>query len=370
MKDDAVAFVWENFGPLHVDRCEATATRLAGRRRVFGLELGGKSSTYDWENPSAERFAKRTLFPGVPIESIGLFERIKNTLTACLDTGARDIFLCHYEHVATFIVAILLRIMRRRVYVMNDSKFDDYERNLLRELGKAIFYLPYCGGLASGVRSKDYLRFLGVNPKKIMGVYNALDIARMRRSAGDWNSAEFRDRYFSIIARFVPKKNLDVALLAYAKYAGTQSRPRRLVVCGSGPLEQHLRDRVAALGLESNVSFRGFVSAEDVAKVLAQTLALLLPSIEEQFGNVVLEAQALKVPVILSTNCGARDEVIRTGVNGFIVEPDNPEGLAFYMELLANDEHLWKRMRGASDRFEALYSADRFADAVKSLIES
>ena len=65
--------------------------------------------------------------------------------------------------------------------------------------------------------------------------------------------------------------------------------------------------------------------------MLRKSLALILPSTEEQFGFVVLEALALGIPVIVSENVGARDLHVRTGVNGFIFEPDNEKGLAFFM---------------------------------------
>ncbi len=101
--------------------------------------------------------------------------------------------------------------------------------------------------------------------------------------------------------------------------------------------------------------------------MLGKTLALLLVSAQEQFGNVVIEAQALGAPVIVSDNCGARDMLVRNGVNGFVVEPDNPAGLAYFMGLLDRDEALWRRMALASEPFAALGDAAHFARAVAAL---
>jgi glycosyltransferase involved in cell wall biosynthesis len=94
----------------------------------------------------------------------------------------------------------------------------------------------------------------------------------------------------------------------------------------------------------------------------------VLPSIEEQFGNVIPEAQAMGLPVILSDNCGGRDLLVRSGVNGFVVESDNPEGLAYFMQLLSEDEGLWRRMCVASQIFVERANSARFADAVEALI--
>jgi glycosyltransferase involved in cell wall biosynthesis len=117
------------------------------------------------------------------------------------------------------------------------------------------------------------------------------------------------------------------------------------------------------------VIFHGFVQTEQVCQILADTLALLLPSIEEQFGNVVIEAQALNVPVIVSENCGARDELVRSGVNGFVIEPDNPAGLTFFMSLISKDEQLWRRMCCAAPQYASKGDVMEFTLAVERLIE-
>jgi glycosyltransferase involved in cell wall biosynthesis len=70
---------------------------------------------------------------------------------------------------------------------------------------------------------------------------------------------------------------------------------------------------VAGLGLEDLVDFRRFVQTQDICRILGSMLALLLPSTEEQFGNVIIEAMVMGVPVILSFNCDARDLLVLTG---------------------------------------------------------
>ncbi len=76
------------------------------------------------------------------------------------------------------------------------------------------------------------------------------------------------------------------------------------------------------------------------------------------------------LPVILSENCGARDQLIRSGVNGFVVEPDNPAGLAYFMSLLDQDESLWRRMSLATEPFAMLGDASLFAQAVVKLTDA
>jgi glycosyltransferase involved in cell wall biosynthesis len=216
------------------------------------------------------------------------------------------------------------------------------------------------------------MRFLGLSSDRVVSEYNTLSIDRIREAAGGPpapGGAPFADRHLTIVARLVPKKNLSTALEAYALYASTTHDPRPLHLCGSGPLEYTLRSQAEALGIADRVIFRGFLQSNDIARVLGQSLALLLPSVEEQFGNVVIEAQAMGLPVILSDNCGARDKLVRSGRNGFVVEPDNPEGMAYFMSLLSEDETTWARFAIASAASAPQGDAARFAEAVAKLLK-
>ena len=366
-----LVFVWDNFGPLHVDRCDATADLVADRREVVGIELAANSKVYEWVPESGQKFRKITLFHGRAIEDVPFLSRFLRTFRACLSQGSgASYFMCHYEHPATLFTALLLRLCGRRVFAMGCSKYDDYPRHLWRELLKSAFYLPYSGGLASGTRSIDYMRFLGLSSKRIRPNYNAVSTTRIRSLAGAPPAPEgvrYRDRHFVLVARFVPKKNVRMALEAFAMYVRRSRNPRPLHLCGSGPLERELRHQVGVLGIESLVHFRGFLQTAEVCRTFASSLALLLPSVEEQFGNVVPEALAMGVPVILSDNCGARDLLVRSGVNGFVVEPDNPQGLALFMEMLADDEEIWERMCRSAIDFSKEGDAGRFAESASAL---
>ncbi|MBB4315779.1 glycosyltransferase [Roseospira marina] len=256
---------------------------------------------------------------------------------------------------------------------MNDSKFDDKQRSVFGELVKAVFKWPYRGALVSGRRNAEYAIFHGISKQRVAFGYNAISVARVQAMAEAPpapDGAPFDARHFTCVARLVPKKNHAMLLQAYRLYCDQVEVPRPLHLCGSGPLEADLRRQVAALGLTDGVVFRGWVQDDEVSRTLAHTVALLLPSTEEQFGIAVIEAQAMGVPVILSDNCGARDSVIRTGVNGFVVEPDNPHGMAFFMARLGEDEVLWRRMCGEALATAPLGDVQRFVEGVETLLSA
>ncbi len=95
--------------------------------------------------------------------------------------------------------------------------------------------------------------------------------------------------------------------------------------------------RKLAAGLNCDVSFRGTVAAADVATLLANHHALVLPSNYEGFGIAYLEALGAGLPVIASTN-GAAHEVI--GEAGYLITPGDAAQLAHYITQLASDRQL------------------------------
>jgi L-malate glycosyltransferase len=367
-----VVFAWSQFGPYHMDRCEALAQALAGERDVIGLEFVSDAEVYDWAPTGAGRsFRKLTLFPDRRLSQVPMWRQLMGLLGACWRSRAKYVFLCDYYLPQIFLAALVLRSCGRRVIIMQDSKFDDKPRSLGRELGKALLYLPYSAAFVGSRRSKSYLEFLGKPSQRVVIGYDAVSLERLQRLAGTEpapGGTAYVERHFTVIARFVPQKNLELALDAYTLYRQQcRDKPRELYLCGTGPLEDALRERVARHGVPG-VHFCGWLDEVRVARMLASSLALILCSIEEPFGLVVNEAIALGVPVLVSENCGARDLLVRSGVNGYTIEPDNAEGLAFWMGLLARDEVEWRRLAENARQFRPIADTAYFVAGVEKLL--
>jgi glycosyltransferase involved in cell wall biosynthesis len=362
--------MWENFGPMHVDRCVAVAKHFAGKRKVIGIELGGHSDTYDWERAEPNEFTKITLFPMTSAAKVPAVKRFFVLALTCLSLRKAEFFFCHYESFVIFLVATILRLFGCRVFTMNDSKFDDKERTLIREILKPLFFCPYNAALVASRRAAEYLEFLHFRPKRIVFGYDTISLDRVRREAHALPApagASYESRHFTVVARMVPKKNLFTLLEAFAIYARDVQSPRSLHFCGSGPQEEDLQLRAAALGVADLVVFHGSLPSPEVSCILANSLALLLISTEEQFGLVIPEALAMGVPVIVSANCGACDELVRTGVNGFLVEPDNAAGVAYFMRLIAGDKALWLKLAQCALETAPLGDVACFARSVGQL---
>jgi glycosyltransferase involved in cell wall biosynthesis len=140
------------------------------------------------------------------------------------------------------------------------------------------------------------------------------------------------------VGRLIEEKGLEDALDALA-----MSRAKAtLSIMGEGPHEGRLRQRVQELGLSNRVTFQGWGAPADVANFLRSLDALALltrttRAVREQFGRVIIEAQACGVPVIGST-CGAIPDVVGDG--GWIVPERDPASLKGLLDTIVSDSAL------------------------------
>ncbi len=91
------------------------------------------------------------------------------------------------------------------------------------------------------------------------------------------------------------------------------------------------------------------LSHRELATLLPQCTAFVLPSLEEGFARVIVEAMAAGLPIVASYESGA-STVVRDGVEGFIIRPRDPEQIADAMLKLARDPALNRRMGEAARR--------------------
>lgn len=366
-----VAIVWDNFGPQHVDRIKAATDRLRGRYEVVGVELFSSSDTYSWRQVEVDGIRRLTLFPGGKWLTVRALQLSLGIVRAARMMGCKAVFLSHYQVTGILLAAIVLRLIGVSVFTIGCSKYDDFPRYALREWFKRFYFKPYHGAIGSRFRSTDYFRFLGVPEGMIEGGYNTVSHDRIRVLAEAAGGAEvaYADRAFLCVARMVPKKNHKTLLAAYASYVRETPAPRRLILCGNGPEEEALRQQANLLGIHNLVEFNGFVQAEAGSRLMRDALCLILPSLVEQFGNVVPEAQAVDCPVLISTPCGAADELVRSGVNGHIFEPDNVSGLADLLVKVGSDEAHWRHLREGVAQLRPAGNASVFAASVETLLE-
>jgi glycosyltransferase involved in cell wall biosynthesis len=125
-----------------------------------------------------------------------------------------------------------------------------------------------------------------------------------------------------------------------------------------------LTREIVDLGLQDAVRFLG--QRDDVARVMTALDVVLIPSTEEPFGLVMLEAMAAGTPVV-ATDIGGPAEVIVDGENGRLVPPGHPERWAQVIAELLRDPATCHRLVGAGCQTVRRFSLDAYA---KALVEA
>jgi glycosyltransferase involved in cell wall biosynthesis len=143
-----------------------------------------------------------------------------------------------------------------------------------------------------------------------------------------------------------PHKNLPRLLEALASIPA-ERRPLLVVPGYPTPHEAELRERAAALGVEDDVRFPGWVSAAELEGLYAEASAFVFPSLYEGFGLPVLEAMARGVPVACSDR-GSLAEV--AGDAARLFDPEHPGQIAAAIEALISDRAEAERLRQAGRR--------------------
>jgi glycosyltransferase involved in cell wall biosynthesis len=196
---------------------------------------------------------------------------------------------------------------------------------------------------------------------KIAKIYSGIDLDRFRpvteveknRIREKWN-IRHDDAVIGIVSKLWKGKGHESLILAF-KEVKKDIKGARLVIVGEGPLDSMLHELAEKLDLTDSVLFTGFQM--DVAAIISSFDVAVLPSYFEGMGRVLLEAMAMEKPVVAS-RVGGIPELVKDGVNGFLITPGDVKGLADALKKLLNDKGLANIMgrdgrKGITDKFSA-----------------
>lgn len=202
------------------------------------------------------------------------------------------------------------------IFVSENDRINNIDEISKSEYCKAIFTLSNF--------HKNYLLERGVVQNKII----------VTKQATNYELNEIKPKNNPIkhivsISRFVEKKGLDV-LIDAAKLLEDENF--EFLIYGFGDLENDLKKQIDELSCK-NISIKGELPPNDVRNILSSADLLACPckvakdGDRDGFPTVIFEAMAVGLP-ILTTKVSAIPEIIEDGVNGFIIEPNNPKKFA------------------------------------------
>lgn len=162
------------------------------------------------------------------------------------------------------------------------------------------------------------------------------------------------------VGRLAPQKG--VRTLVVAAHLLKNHRAQILLV-GDGPERPALEREIRRLGVENRMHILGFVQHDRVPAVLAHADLLVLPSLYEELGTVLLEAMWSGLPVIASRTGGIPD-VVTHEVNGLLVPPGDSEAMARAIDRVLGSPDLARRLGDAARERAKDYDWETLAERV------
>ncbi len=190
-----------------------------------------------------------------------------------------------------------------------------WERRHVQEADLVICTSEYSAGQA--------MQMYGLKTKPVL-VPEAIDLPRWLRLLAEAKAEARADRFTVLsVCRFYPRKRLRILLEAAARLR-TKIPGLAMRIVGGGPEERKLHEQASRLGLADVVEWRKDISMSELAAEYKNCDLFCLPSVQEGFGVVFLEAMAAGKAVV-AARAGAAPEVVGHGI---LVEPESAEALA------------------------------------------
>jgi glycosyltransferase involved in cell wall biosynthesis len=168
---------------------------------------------------------------------------------------------------------------------------------------------------------------------------------------------------FVYVGRLVFYKNLEVIIKAIS--LAKKIEPRiKFVIVGDGPYRKDLEKLVEKLDVKLNVEFRGYVTAEEKAAVISQSISMVFPSTCEGFGLVILEAFEQKRPVLVSA-ISPLSEIMSDGDDGYVLDPNDENSWSEHLLRITRDPKLAETMGQIGfQKLVSLYNEDLLCNKV------
>ena len=214
--------------------------------------------------------------------------------------------------------------------------------------------------LASSTKSREAQIAYGAKPEDCFVSLLTVDIEKYLIQP-----EERTDNRILYVGSLIERKGVDLLLKALQQVEGEFT----LALAGTGAEQERLQQLAKELKIEENVEFLGYLSQDKLKKEYARSSIFVLPTREDCFALVILEAMCAGLPVICSQYADGAYDLIKEGKNGFIADPyDTKKFAARIQELLAEPVKA-KRMGDCSRNYLDRFRFEEVSRGVKDALE-
>ncbi len=211
--------------------------------------------------------------------------------------------------------------------------------------------------IAVSPEERDHMLKIGLPPDRIHLIANGLRPI-------DWpDRSETRHRLgiprdvltIGFLGRLAPQKNPLLMVTAFALLQPPDDRPLRLLMVGTGPLENEARKLAQQLGIADRVDWLGYQAARDSMPAFD---IFVMPSCYEGMPYVLMEAVSAGIPAV-AAQVGGVSLSIDDGSNGFVVPPGNPTALAGAVQKLVDQPNLRAEFAAAGRKKSGQFAVEK-----------
>lgn len=184
----------------------------------------------------------------------------------------------------------------------------------------------------------------------------------------DASVAELAQLVFLFVGHLVPRKGILVLLKACAILQSQGCHNYTILVAGDGSQREELEAFSQSHNLEERVQWLGRVDYDRLGAYFRQADVFVLPTLEDTWGMVVLEAMLFGKPILCSKGAGTA-EMIVDGENGYVFDPAQPEKLAELMRWFMNNLALIDNMGEKSKQIMASHSPELASKSLASVVK-
>lgn len=258
-----------------------------------------------------------------------------------------------------------VRDVRKKLFSLFDCARIAVERRAIRD-GKSSCFLP-----VSTIAMEAFRREYATLPGKWQVLAPGVDVERFSTPDRAACRADIRGRYgigtsdtlLLFVGMNFDVKGLDTIIAAVAKARTIRPEANiRLLVVGRGD-EQKYGALAQALGVDQAVTFAG-TQVDGLERYYRAADMFIMLSKFDTFGMVVLEAMAAGLPVIVSSNVGAKD-LVEEGINGYILSAPKDADTAAVQIVRLSDKTLREMMGAAAAQTAAMHDWEKLAERME-----
>jgi len=277
-----------------------------------------------------------------------------------------DVIISGGYSIPSFYACLYCKLSGAKLIIFSDGT-PDYERKLgrLQQIARKVLVPRASGFIAKSKPAADRFEELGAKGRIFLAPHTT-NLAPLLAvgATRDWSDrAELR---LLCVGRLIPRKGVQHLIRALAGMRPVR-RPVSLTVVGSGPQQDELEALARSLEVRG-IRFAGFVDQDKLPIHYAAADVFVLPTLDDPFGMVLLEAAASGLALVASKHAGATLDLVQDGESGLVFDPQDEQALSERIARLADSPALVRQLALAAYNVARSRTPDRTAEKYVSAI--